>query len=115
MQDGIRPHRSVEVFDFLSEHFDDRVVSLDYEIHTQSGMDWPPYPPDLTPCDFLFGVLERQVYLRNKQNIIELEQYISAACQTIPTEMFARASVNFVLRLSYVVVAYGSYFENMVL
>ncbi|GBN01085.1 hypothetical protein AVEN_94206-1 [Araneus ventricosus] len=52
MQDGARPHRTPAVFDFLREHFNDRVIALDYDKHTGSGMAWPPYSPDLTPCDF---------------------------------------------------------------
>ncbi|GBN07683.1 hypothetical protein AVEN_16643-1 [Araneus ventricosus] len=60
MQDGARPHRTPAVFDFLSEHFNDRVIALDYDKHTGSGMAWPPYSPDLTPCDFfLWGYLKR--------------------------------------------------------
>ncbi|GBM47867.1 hypothetical protein AVEN_91850-1 [Araneus ventricosus] len=55
LQDGACPHRTPAVFDFLSEHFSDRVIPLDYDKHTGSGMAWPPYSPDLTPCDFFFG------------------------------------------------------------
>ncbi|GBN95219.1 hypothetical protein AVEN_120653-1 [Araneus ventricosus] len=115
MQDGVRPHRTAEVFDFLSEHSDNHVVALYYEMRTKSGMVWPPYSPDLTPCDFFGGYLKDMMYPHNPQTIVELEQYISAAYQTIPTEMFARASANFVLRLCHVVVANSGYFENIVL
>ncbi|GBN06407.1 hypothetical protein AVEN_139759-1 [Araneus ventricosus] len=52
MQKGARPHRTPTVFDFLSEHFNDRVIALDYDQHTGSSMAWPPYSPDLTPSDF---------------------------------------------------------------
>ncbi|GBN95789.1 hypothetical protein AVEN_79655-1 [Araneus ventricosus] len=76
MQDDARPHRTAEVFDVLS----DRVVALDYEKHTQSGMDWPPFFPDLTPCDFfLWEYLKDQVHCHNPQTLAELEQYTSAA------------------------------------
>ncbi|GBM41918.1 hypothetical protein AVEN_142896-1 [Araneus ventricosus] len=34
MQDGALPHRTPAVFDFLSEHFNDRVIALDYDTHT---------------------------------------------------------------------------------
>ncbi|GBO15066.1 hypothetical protein AVEN_146567-1 [Araneus ventricosus] len=40
MQDGARPHRALAVFDFLSEHFNDRVIALDYDKHTGCGMAW---------------------------------------------------------------------------
>ncbi|GBO45985.1 hypothetical protein AVEN_246438-1 [Araneus ventricosus] len=59
IQDSARRHRTPAVFDFLSEHFNDRVIALDYDKHTRSGMAWPPYSPDLTPCElerhFFFG------------------------------------------------------------
>ncbi|GBL79930.1 hypothetical protein AVEN_28972-1 [Araneus ventricosus] len=38
MQDGARPRRTPAVFDFLSEQFNDRVIALDYDKHTGSGM-----------------------------------------------------------------------------
>nr|GBL80998.1 hypothetical protein AVEN_251481-1 [Araneus ventricosus] len=38
MQDGARPHRTHSVFDFLSEHFNDRVIFLDYDKNTGSGV-----------------------------------------------------------------------------
>lgn len=31
------------------------VIVLDYSKHSGSNMDWPPYLPDLTPCDFFSG------------------------------------------------------------
>ncbi|GBM52615.1 hypothetical protein AVEN_16730-1 [Araneus ventricosus] len=52
IQDGTRPHQTPAVFDFLSEHFNDRVIALDYDKHAGNSMEWPPFSPDLTPCDF---------------------------------------------------------------
>ena len=39
VQDGFRPHRTLEVFDFLQEHFDDYVIALHFMNHTEKGMD----------------------------------------------------------------------------
>lgn len=115
MQDGARPHRTADVFNFLSEHFNNRVIALDYPTHTGSGMDWPPLSPDLTPCDFfLWGYLKDQVYRRNPETIEELKQYISAACDAIPPEIFKQAAGNFALRLRHVIAANGGYVENIV-
>ena len=98
------------------EHFDDRVVALDYDIHTGSGMTWPPYSPDLTPCDFfLSGYRKDQVHRQQPQTMEELEQYISVACEAIRAEMFERVSANFLLRLRHIVAANGGYFENIIL
>ncbi|GBM03630.1 hypothetical protein AVEN_203195-1 [Araneus ventricosus] len=41
-----------EVLNFLEEYFDDYLIALDNPKDT--GMDWPPYSPDLNPCDFSF-------------------------------------------------------------
>ncbi|GBN32328.1 hypothetical protein AVEN_206083-1 [Araneus ventricosus] len=59
IQDGARPHRTENVFHFLDEHFGNRIIALDYPKFTGTGNDWPPYSPDLTPCDhFLWGTLK---------------------------------------------------------
>ncbi|GBM79190.1 hypothetical protein AVEN_209519-1 [Araneus ventricosus] len=54
MQDRARPHRTEKVFRFLDEYFGNRVIALDYPkfLYTGTRMDWPPYWPDLTPCDY---------------------------------------------------------------
>ena len=36
IQNGAWPYRSVDFFNFLNEHFDDRVFGLDYSTHTGS-------------------------------------------------------------------------------
>ncbi|GBN95858.1 hypothetical protein AVEN_204265-1 [Araneus ventricosus] len=51
MQDGATPHHTNEVFDLLEEHFDERIVALGYPKLKNMGIDWPPYSPDLNPCD----------------------------------------------------------------
>lgn len=62
MQDGANPHRTIDVLDFLDEHFTGRVLGLDYPMRHDGGIDWPPYSPDLNPCDFfLRGYLEDKV------------------------------------------------------
>ena len=43
------------VFDFLNEHSSELVIALDYDMHTESGMTWPPYLLDLMPVTFFFG------------------------------------------------------------
>ncbi|GBO06222.1 hypothetical protein AVEN_245155-1 [Araneus ventricosus] len=56
MQDGARPYRTEKLFRFLDEYFGNRVIAFDYPKFTGTGMDCPPYSPDLTPCDyFLWG------------------------------------------------------------
>ena len=52
MQDGDRPRRTDKVLRFLHEYFRNRVIMLDYPQFTDTGKAWPPYFPDLSPCDF---------------------------------------------------------------
>jgi len=63
MQDGALPHRTNAVFELLDEHFPGRVLGLGYGDKHSGGLDWPPYSPDLNPCDFyLWGFLKDEVY-----------------------------------------------------
>lgn len=52
MQDGARPHRTAEVFSTLETIFGAHVIGLDFPAHAQGGIEWPPYSPDLNPCDY---------------------------------------------------------------
>ncbi|RWS15258.1 histone-lysine N-methyltransferase SETMAR-like protein, partial [Dinothrombium tinctorium] len=52
MQDGARPHRTRDVFSSIQANFGDRVIGLGYANQERGGIDWPPYSPDLNPCDF---------------------------------------------------------------
>lgn len=47
MKDGAKPHRAVEIFNFLQEHSDDRVIALHLMNHTGKGMEGPPPPPSI--------------------------------------------------------------------
>jgi len=51
MQDGAPPHWSVAVRNFLSDTFPNRWMG-----RGSPTFPWPPYSPDLTPCDFFCGV-----------------------------------------------------------
>ncbi|GBM82910.1 hypothetical protein AVEN_230477-1 [Araneus ventricosus] len=113
--DGAHPHRTPAVIYFLREHFNDRIIALDYENHTESDMAWPPYSPDLTPCEFfLWGYLKDLVYRQTPQTIAELYQQIITAYETIPSDMFAPVSGKVCLRQRRVVVENGGYFGNFV-
>ncbi|GBM69984.1 hypothetical protein AVEN_207366-1 [Araneus ventricosus] len=115
MQDGARPHRTTAVFDFQRVHFNDRVNALDYDKHTESGMEWSPYSPDLTPCNgFLWGHLKDLVYRQIPQRIAKLKQHINTVYEAIPSDMFGQVCGKFCLRLRHIVAENGGYFENIV-
>ena len=46
LQDGAPSHIANIVVEFLREKFEDQLISRNCEFL------WPPYSPDLNPCDF---------------------------------------------------------------
>ncbi|GBM34580.1 Transposable element Tcb1 transposase [Araneus ventricosus] len=79
-------------------------------------MDWPPYSPDLTPCDyFLWGTLKDIVYPKHPATLDELESAICVACESISVETLRNVMVNFILRLRHLCCANGEHFENIVI
>lgn len=40
--DGTWPHRTVDLLDVLREHFDNRIITLQYVQHTGTDTYWPP-------------------------------------------------------------------------
>ncbi|GBM22767.1 hypothetical protein AVEN_196130-1 [Araneus ventricosus] len=115
IKNGARPHRTEKVFRFLDEYFGNRVIALDYPKFTGAGMDWPPYSPDLTPCDyFLRGALKDTVYGNHSSLLHELESAICAACNSISVETLKDVMSNFILRSRHLIFSKGEHFENIV-
>lgn len=113
MQDGARPHRTSEVFDFLDEHFSGRVLGLDYESRYGGGMDWPPYSPDLNPCDFfLWGYLKDRIYKNQPRNPDELKAKIIKECHGITTDTLSKVTAGFQRRLAAVIDREGWHIEK---
>ena len=77
-QVGARLHRTQENLTRISEVFGERIIGLDAEKHTGSDIDWPPYPPDVTVCDFfLWGYTKNKVYETPIQNLEQLQERIT--------------------------------------
>ena len=116
MQDGARPHRTAQVFEFLQEYFDNRVIALDYPSFSGKGMDWPPYSPDLNLCDyFLWGALKDTVFQKSPTTVQELEQLICESCATISIDTLQKVTQNFVFRLRQLCTAKGGHFEKILM
>lgn len=113
MQDGALPHRTIEVFRVLDEHFTGRVLGLGYNSRHNGGMDWPPYSPDLNPCDFfLWGYLKDEVYCNNPKSIEELKAAIKHEVQNIDQDTLRNVVRGFETRLHAVVEQEGAHIEN---
>jgi hypothetical protein len=81
-QDGAPAHFSRPVREFLDETFPGRWIGCG------GSVEWPPYSPDLTPCDFwLWGMLKDQVYSAPLRTIEELKERITVVIQNIPASM----------------------------
>ena len=71
-QDGAPPHYSRLVRAFLNQEFPNRWIGR------RGGIEWPPRSPDLTPMDFFFwGVMKNMVYERKPANLDELRQFVT--------------------------------------
>lgn len=114
MQDGATPHRTREVFEILFKKFGTRVIGLGFEKFHDGGIIWPPYSPDLNPCDFfLFGYLKDTIYKDNPQTLADLEKAIRKAINRIDADMIERVYKSFVRRLEYCANSRGGHFEHI--
>lgn len=116
MQDGATPHRTREAFETINSAFCGRVLPLHFNKHYPSGIDWPPYSPDLNPCDFfLWGYLKDQVYHRNPNSIPELVSAVKESVETIETSTLESVIGNFEKRLRAVIQTEGDHFEHIII
>lgn len=112
MQDGALPHRTQDVFEVLDEYFHGRVIGLNYESRYGCGIEWPPYSPDLNPCDYyLWGKLKDEVFRKRYRSTEELKTEISEQLRKIEPEELKRVIENFGKRLIEVQNQEGAHIE----
>lgn len=64
------------------------------------NLPWPPYSPDLTPCDFfLWGWIKERVYRTQPENLDDLQARIQQAFLDLPQDMIDRAMDSYERRL----------------
>ena len=113
-QDGVRPHRTKNVSESLNTTFRGRLIALDSRKVSQIGIEWPPYSPDLNPCDYyLWGYLKDRIYRETPLTINELKQVIFREIRAIENQVLNSVFKNFELRLLHSVETKGSHFENL--
>ena len=109
MQDGAPPHRKTEVFDCLKEKFQYRLIALNAG---PDLLEWPPYSPDLNPCDFfLWGYLKDNLYETPIKDTEDLKLRIKSHIEAIPTTMLSRVVDSFEMRLQEVIDKKGGHIE----
>jgi hypothetical protein len=110
-QDGAPPHTANETKDLLVSKFGmNRVISKGFPL------SWPPYSPDLSPCDFwLWNDLKTHVYaLPRPTTLQELKVKIENAFVDITLEMLASACNDVIKRMSLCVEISGGHLEHVV-
>jgi hypothetical protein len=105
---GASPHTAKKTMVLLEKIFGGRITSI------KSTDIWPPYSPDLNPCDyFLWGFLKDRVFSENIGNISLLKEKIKQVCAEITEEMCERVLNNLLFRLNYCVMKNGKHFSNV--
>ena len=115
MQDGATPHRTNKVFEILNEYFNHRVIGLNYPKFCGGGLEWPPYSPDLNPCDFfLWGYVKDRTYTTQITSIDELKTKITDIVTKIPKETLHSIFDSFYSRLKNIVKMNGNLYQNLI-
>ena len=79
------------------------------------GIEWPPYSPDLNPCDFfLWGFLKDNVFRNAPRTLLDMKEAISKCLKEIPISTFEAVCAGFENRLRDVVLSDGGHFENLI-
>lgn len=106
-QDGAPCHNYRLVTQFLNQGF------LEW-IGKKGTIRWPPRSPDLTPLDFfLWGHIKNEVYKDQVNNVLELQQRISALVDNINnSDILPKLSSSILKRLRLCIEKNGSHIEQ---
>ena len=109
MQDGAPAHTAKKPIQWLSNVFGHRLIALKAPAPCPQ---WPPYSPDLNPCDFfLWGYLKDKIYSKKIQDQNQLKKQIIKEISLIDETMLSKVADSFVSRLGRVRAVRGSHFE----
>lgn len=104
MLDGAAPHYSNIMREFLSEHFQERVIGRGFHWF------WPPRSQDITPCGFWFwSYVKYNVYRSNPQSLDELQQRITEEIFAIDAEMLKNVVDSIPRRMEYLLEKIGGH------
>ncbi|GBN31555.1 hypothetical protein AVEN_252176-1 [Araneus ventricosus] len=75
---------------------------------------WPPFSPDITPCDFwLWGFLKDNIYRKRPASLPDLKDSIRHHFLDIPADSLRATVENMVLRLEHIVEHEGGHIEQL--
>ena len=85
-QDGATAHTVQGVRDWLTDKFQERVISNKMDIK------WPPKSPDMSPLDYwLWGACDQHIKESKPNSIEELMEHVSDYVKSIPREVVYKA------------------------
>ena len=89
-------------------------LSLHCAMSFKKKPKWPPYSPDLTPCDFyLWGYLKGRVYRDRPATLEALREAITREIRAITPDTLRKVTRNFVTRLQMVQDKEGQHIEHL--
>ena len=113
-KNGATHHRTNEIFHLHKEDFNVRIVALGCPKSKNMGIDWPPYSPDLNPCDsFLQSYIKYQVYVENPKSMEDLKTTIQTVIESTETSTLQRVMKNFTIRLGHIIDTVGRHIEHV--
>ncbi|EZA61377.1 hypothetical protein X777_12330, partial [Ooceraea biroi] len=78
------------------------------------GLEWPPYSPDLYPCDlFLWGYIKDHCYAENPETVSDLVVAIKKVVSNIKDDMLEKVFTSFRKRIDFCTNSDGAHFENI--
>ncbi|GFT96702.1 uncharacterized protein NPIL_559101 [Nephila pilipes] len=108
MQDEVTSHTANPVKEFLIQMFEEeRIIIKRCKF---------PWPPDLTPVDFLlWGHLKSRVFQSRPSNLSELKDAIRREVPRIKPDILHSAVAGFVTRLQCIIPCGGGHVEHILL
>ena len=111
MQNGA--HRTKPVFSLLNRRFHGRVPGLGYPSEYGCGFNWPPFSPDINPCNYFWcGFLTDQVCRQQFQTISDFRAAIQNKSSIIKPTVLESVVTSFENRLYKIDKKKGDHFEK---
>ena len=83
-------------------------------ISRRTDFPWPPYSPDLNPCDyFLWGYLKERIYDNNPQTLADLKDNVRRETRRMSADMIGRVIDNFNVRVA-ATIRQGVWIEHII-
>lgn len=107
-QDGCPAHNSRNVQEYLSEVFDERIIS------NNGAIPWPARSPDLTPLDFyLWGYIKNEIYeFEPPENVHVLRARSEDIFNSINRNTLRRVTGTVLKKCQNCIDANGGHFED---